>query len=348
MQTKSENSEPPEETTKLLSLQFLIPKKPENKHFYYNGFSNLIPRLYLKIDSNIDSCEKLWNEFSPKNSLFQLWDFRLAWYQGFRYKPFFYSLYLDNKLKAVLPLWYNSLEKRYEWFGGTWPEDNLFFLSEKKYLPLLLKISPSPIYLNAIDIDSFNPIINYKNFFNLRDDYPKYILDTKNLKTMDDYLYSLNKKSRYQLRYFYKKFNDYQPELIILTGDQSKLLTKLKKLSIIDFERKRDISEYRKPERMKAFEMIYKNQKEYEILTFLVYIRNFLVVYDIVAVYKKNFYILTGASDLQRFPGANSYITYIEIEYALKNGFQLIDCMQIDYNWKHKFFSSKPTLKFEK
>ncbi|MGB9707677.1 MAG: hypothetical protein ACPL1D_02915 [Microgenomates group bacterium] len=99
---------------------------------------------------------------------------------------------------------------------------------------------------------------------------------------------------------------------------------------------------------MKTFEMIYKNQRKYQILTFLVYIQNLLVSYDIIATYEKNFYILTGASDLQRFSGANSYITYLEIEYAIKNGFKFIDCMQIDYNWKHKFFSPKPMLKFEK
>lgn len=347
MEEKSEKSEPPEATAKLIPLQILIPKKPENRHFYYNGFSNLIPRMYLKVHHDLDDCLKLWNQFSPKNSLFQLWDFRLAWYQGFGYKPFFYSLHLGNQVKAVLPLWFNETEKRYEWFGGTWPEDNLFFVTEDKYLPLLLKISPSPIHLNAIDKEKNNLIINNQSQFQFKDDYPKYILNIENLKTMDDYLLTLNKKSRHQLRYFYKKFNDYQSKLIILNGDQSQLLSKLKDLSIIDFERN-DVSEYRKPQRMKTFEMIYKNQKEYQVLTFLVYIQNLLVSYDIIATYKNNFYILTGASDLLRFPGANSYITYLEIEYALKNKFQLIDCMQVDYNWKHKFFSSKPMLKFEK
>ncbi|MGB9707676.1 MAG: hypothetical protein ACPL1D_02910 [Microgenomates group bacterium] len=190
MEEKTEKSEPPGATPKLIPLQFLIPKKPENDHFYYNGYSHLIPRMFLKVHHELDECCQLWNQFSPKKTLFQLWDFRLAWYQGFGYQPSFYSLYLGKEIKAVLPLWFNKIEKRFEWFGGTWPEDNIFFLVEEKYLPLLLKVVPSPIQLNAINSDVVN--LDKLNYFEIycqfKDDYPKYILQIANLKSMDDYL----------------------------------------------------------------------------------------------------------------------------------------------------------------
>lgn len=344
-----EKAEPPSTTLNLIPLQTLIPKKPENRVFYFNGFSQLISRLHLKVVRDINDCRSIWNQFSPQKTLFQLWDFRLAWYQGFKHQPFFYCLYLGNEVKGVLPLWFNKNEKRFEWFGGTWPEDNIFFVSDKKYLPLLLKIAPSSIYLNAIDPESINISVlkNYRDVFKFKNDYPKYVLFIDKFRSIDEYLAYLSKKSRHQLRYFFNRFSQYQPKLIILTGDQSRLLLKLKTLSIIDFERN-DISEYRKVERMKTFEMIYRNQSKYKIFTFLIYIQNLLISYDIIATYKDNFYILTGASDLERFPGANSYITYLEIDFAIKNRFKLIDCMQIDYNWKHKFFSPKPMLSFEK
>lgn len=344
MDELTDSAEPPPLLSNKIPLQLLIPKKPENKFFYSNGLSSYINKMYLRVIHDLDTCYNLWNIFSLNKSIFHLWDFRLSWYQGFGYKPFFYTLYLGEEPLALLPLWYNQKEKRYEWFGGTWPEDNYFFVKDEKFIYFLLKIAPSPINLNAIDASKKFDNEVLKQF---TDDEPKYVLDLKKNNTLDDYLKNINKKHRYNLKYFYSFFNRYSPLFKIYDGDQSHLLPKLVELSIIDFERN-DISEYRKPERVKTFKMIYKNQGRYQIKTFLVYIQNLLVGYDIIGVYKNNFYILTGASDLQRFPGINTFMTYLEIEYAIKNKFDFIDCMQIDYNWKHKYFFQKPMLKFEK
>lgn len=339
-----EQSEPPLVQLEKIPLKSLIPNTPLNNFFYSNGLSPYIAKMYLKVHRGLEDCRFLWELFSLNESLFHLWDFRFAWYQGFHYQPFFYTLYLKNEPLAVLPLWFNHQEKRFEWFGGTWPEDNYFFSKDEKFIHLLLKIAPTPIHLNAIEEDK----INKKEFLSyLKSDEPKFILEIKQFKNIKDYLNKLEKKSRHSFRYYYKNFNNYSPKIKILEGDQSHLLPELKRLSIIDFERN-DISEYRKTERMETFKMIYKNQGKYKIKTFLVYIQTLLVSYDILAVYKDNLYILTGASDLERFSGANTFITYLEIEYAFKQGCRYIDCMQIDYNWKHKYFFKKEMLKFEK
>lgn len=341
---KNEKSEPPGAKILEFSLLSLFPKKTKNYWMWDNGFSRIAYKLKVKIHTHLDQCQSLWEEFSSNSSLFNLWEFRLAWYQGYRYQPFFYTLYLGKKPVALLPLWFNENEKRYEWFGGTWPEDNYFFVSEEKYIPLLLTIAPFPLHLNAISPEGFNS----DNFVNqLQADEPKFILNLKGIKNINQYLMMLNKKARHNLRYFYQRFQNFSPRLQIFDGDKSNLLPQLKELSIIDYERN-DISEYRNPQRVGTFEMIYKNQGKYKIKTFLVYIQNYLVSLDILAIYRNNLYILTGASDLERFPGANTFITYLEIEYAIKNKFHLIDCMQGDYHWKHKYFFKKPMFKFEK
>lgn len=341
---KNEKAEPPGERLLEFSLSSFFSKTPENYQFWKEDFSRLTSHLKIKIHRQLEQCRSLWEKFSSNNSLFNLWEFRLAWWQGFGYSPFFYTLYLDKEPVAVLPLWFNEVEGRYEWFGGTWPEDNHFFVTDEKFIPLLLTLAPSPLHLNAISPEKFksNNFIN-----NFQADEPKFILNLKGIKKINQYLMMLNKKARHNLRYFYQRFQNFSARLQILDGDKSNLLPKLKELSIIDFERN-DISEYRKPQRMRTFEMIYKNQGKYEIKTFLVYIQNYLVSLDILAIYRNNLYILTGASDLERFSGANTFITYLEIEYGIKNKFQLIDCMQVDYHWKHKYFFKKPMLKFEK
>ncbi len=98
---------------------------------------------------------------------------------------------------------------------------------------------------------------------------------------------------------------------------------------------------------MSTFRNIYRNQGRYQILTFLVFIQNYLAIYDIAAFYQNTFYLLTGASDLSRFPGISVYITYLEFEKALRMKADLIDCMQEDYHWKHKYFFPQSMSKFE-
>ena len=326
-----------------IPLLTFIPKTKENRFFYENGLARFIGKIFVKTHHQIDECRLLWEKFSSNQSIFNLWEFRYAWYLGFNYQPFFYTLYLGKKPLAVLPLWFNHRENRYEWFGGTWPEDNHFFVEDEKFIPFLFKIAPRPILLNAIIPKKYkiNGLFNF-----LKEDTPKYVLKIKEEKDVETLISQLKKKNRYKLRRFYHHYSSFFPRLVILEGDQSHLLPQLKALSIIDFERN-DVSEYRKIERMRTFEMIYKLQSRYKILSFLIYIQNHLAAFDILGIYKKNFYILTGASDLNRFPGISTFITYLEFQEAIKRKMVFIDCMQEDYNWKHKYFFPQPMLKFE-
>ena len=346
MDTNTNEAEPPEANfhpPNNIPLLAFIPKTEENQFFYENGLAKFIDKIFVKTHHQIDECHFLWEKFSPNRSIFNLWEFRYAWYLGFGYQPFFYTLYLGKRPLATLPLWFNRRENRYEWFGGTWPEDNHFFVDDEKFIPFLFKIAPQPIFLNAIVKKEYSVNGSF-NF--LKEDTPKYVLKIEGDDNIETLISRLDKKHRHNLRHFYHYYQSFSPQLEILEGDQSRRLTQLRDLSIIDFERK-DVSEYRKKERVRTFEMIYKLQGRYKILSLLIYIQNYLAAFDILGIYEKNFYILTGASDLSRFPGISVFITYVEFQEALKRKMAFIDCMQEDYNWKHKYFFPQPMLKFE-
>jgi len=343
---KAENSDKPPEG-RLMPLTFYLPKTSANKEIYQNGLSKIIDRLVVKMETDIEKCWQLWEKFSPKNSLFNLWDFRYSWYQGWQYPPIFYTIYFGKKPLATLPLWFNEKEKTYQWFGGTWPEDNYFFVADEDFILPLLKIAPKPIYLNAI--------VPQASFWKLRemyfqDDSPKYVISSSFYKTFDDFLLSLKKKNRHHLRYYYKKFSEMVKKVEFVEGDESQNLSTFLKLSIFDFERKGEgsFSEYRREQRMKTFAMIYKNQGVYKIISLYIWIGDYLAAYDILGIYKNNLYLLTGAADLQRFPGLGVYITALELKKAWEWGVSLIDCMQEDYHWKYKYFTPKSLLRFEK
>lgn len=341
-----ETAEPPDTTNlklnySLASLLTILKSDYFSPHLINNDIKKHLPRFHLTVHSKIEECFYLWEKFSQKDSLFQLWEFRYCWFLGYKYTPFFYTIYEKNKPLACLPLWYNSDEKRYEWFGGYWPEDNYFFVIDEKLIPLLLLVSPRPLFLNAILPEKIKEKNNY-----YQQDECKYILPIKGKKTIDEILSFIPKKHRHHLRYYYFQFLKYQPKIEIGNGDQSDKIHILKELSFLDHERK-NISSYRDIRRIETFRQIYKNQGRYKILTAFVYVQNRPIVYDIIGVYKNNFYVLTGASDLYRFPGSGVFITYVELEKASQLNMDLIDYMQEDYNWKHKYCQKKPLLKIE-
>ncbi len=74
-------------------------------------------------------------------------------------------------------------------------------------------------------------------------------------------------------------------------------------------------------------------------------IQEYFGVVDVIAIYKDRYYLLTGANDTSRFPGIGSYVTYIEFEDAIKRRMSLVDVLQNDNNWKHRYFASKKLLR---
>jgi hypothetical protein len=109
--------------------------------------------LQAEIVSDINRCFELWKEFSPQKTLFDTWEFRFAFYQAYKHKPYFILLKNQSENLALLPLWYEDDKKKYFWFGSWWQEEVRFFSKDPNYVPILLSIAPSPLSLNAISKD---------------------------------------------------------------------------------------------------------------------------------------------------------------------------------------------------
>jgi len=120
--------------------------------------------IQVQVITNINTCKNLFNEFSPQDSIFSTWDFRYAWYLGYKYHPCFFVIYLEKKPIGLLPLWYEHDKNQFRWFGSWWMEDNSFWVFNKKYIPLLLSACPPRTYLNAISLETpgLAPLLNLK------------------------------------------------------------------------------------------------------------------------------------------------------------------------------------------
>ncbi len=329
-------------------LNYLIPKIKSNNYFYANGHANLIERLRLKVHSEIETCNLLWDKFSKKDSLFDLWDFRYAWHEGYGYKPYFYTLYEGKTPIGFLPLCYNKENKRYEWFGTNWIEDCDFYVKDEKLIDLLLFIAPAPLHLNAV---KSKYIKNISRFGKVKDDDNKNEKDITSFGSMEELMSSFKKKYRYNLKSSYSHIQSLNPKIIFTIGKSRNLIDKLIDMNIKQFDTgiPDDDSDLVIPERAKTYrQMVNNSGKTYESKFIEVYIQDTLAAIDFMLIHKDTYYTIKGGNDLTKFRGIGNYIIYLEYEDALKNNMSKVNCLQVDYGWKHRYFDQTRLYVFEK
>lgn len=318
----------------------IYPSLKKDSFLNFNGLKKIIHELQVKVFSEIEDCYELWVKFSPKESLFDLWDFRYAWYLGYQYKPYFYSLIYRKQILGFVPLWYDSEKKRYEWFGSDWMEDNHFFVIDKIFIPLLIKILPKPFFLNAI--------LPKYNFNGLKFDESKYIFYLDKIKNIDEFLIYLDKKNRYNLKYDYFKILSLKPHVVFDYENKMENLLRLKQLSEERFNGiNRDWSDFIIKKRFNTYKNLIINKNIFKTKFIKVYIQNKLAAIDLIITYKDRYYPLKGANSVERFKGIGNFINYLEFSDAITNGYKIIDCLQGNYNWKNKYYLPLQLLKLE-
>jgi len=71
--------------------------------------------LQVEIASDINRCFELWKEFSPQKTLFDTWEFRFAFYQAYKHRPYF--ILLKNQSENLALYFYGMKRKRKNFFG---------------------------------------------------------------------------------------------------------------------------------------------------------------------------------------------------------------------------------------
>jgi len=305
--------------------------------------SPLLETLQIEVISDIDSCFKLWEEFSPQKTLFDVWEFRLAFHNAYKYEPYYLLLKSQYEHLALLPLWYEDDKKRYSWFGGDWQEEVRLFTKHPRYIPLLLSSAPSPLLLNAISQDSAKLL---KRRIRFEVDGPKYVLALREFASHEDYLRTVRKKTRQNLRRNRNKIEKRNPSVVI---DNFPDFEHLVRLSKERFSQKRQETDWEDPRRVEAFrQVINQAGKSYNIRMISIMIDNEIAGVDLIAMFNECYYTLRCGYNVKDFPGIGSYINLLEIDDAIRLGMKRIDFLQDSYEWKDKFFPAVPLFKYEK
>lgn len=324
----------------------IIPKTAENKHLYQNGASKLIPRLTLKVHSKVDECFYLWDRFSPKKNLFELWDFCFAWSKGLNSKPYFYTLYEGKKPLGVLPLSFDDEDKRFEWFGCEWLENHKFFVEDQKIIDLLLAVAPSPLFLNSIaQFDGTDKLALHGTVTDDPDD--RNVKDISHVSSLEELMKTFTKKHRYNLKYDYRRLIKSGVKTEMIETKDPALLEEMTEMNKQRFNGiDKDISYVDRFQ--EAFKLIIKNAGLYGFKYVKVGGQTGTASIDMVITYKDVYYPLTGSNNVEKFNGIGNFMTYIELEDAINNKFKIVDILQEDHGWKHRYFDKIPLFVFEK
>jgi len=293
--------------------------------------------IFVRVETDLETCHQLFEEFSPKKTLFELWGFRYAFYLGQKNKPVFLIFEKDNQPLGLLPLWYEKDKDELRWFGSWWQEGNTFWFKDRSLIPLVCSLFPSKILLNALHIA---PRTAQKLRFAVDD--PKFLLDLGEYPTVSAFLQKFNCKKRYNLRRDQKIILAKNPKIYI---NRFKDIEHLFRLSIKRFHDK-DGSAFTDPGRRQTFRQIIKLAGEYEARMVSTEIGGRIVGVDMVALHKGIYYALNGAYDLKKHPGLGNYTNLLLIEDALKLGAKAVDFLEVSYGWKEDWFKPIPLFQF--
>jgi len=318
-------------------------KPPSSSTLEKSSLISFLPLFQVETESDIKGCFLLWEKFSPKKNLFDLWEFRYAFYLGYKYRPHFLILKENQKEVGLLPLWYDSQRKKFFWFGSDWQEEVSFYVKDKRYIENLLEIAPSPLFLNAITKEGIEDLISSLPF---KKDDPKYVLDLKNFKNHEDFLKTLKKNTRRNLRKDRNRILRQSPKIIF---DDFSYFPKLVELSKKRFIAKGEKADWEDPRRIETFEKVISlSGKSYKARMIIVKIKDEIAGIDLIALYRKTYFCLKCGYDIENFPGIGNFVNLLEIDDAIRLGMEKIDFLQNSYQWKEKYFTPLELFKFEK
>lgn len=307
-----------------------------------NGYAKRARGLILKVQRDPDVLTSLWQEFSPNESVFDLWEVRNAFLSGYGYQPIFVTLVEKGiqyeETVGLLPLCIDpdTDPNTYRWFGTNWPEDNTFFVRDPELIPLLLVAAPKPLIIDCIrPKQELSFLLDFPGF--TQDSEKKYFLDIEHCATIDAFLARLKKKRRYNFKRDRKRIQSLAPTV---RYDHPDDIEQLFALNIARFRQKHpgspdDYSTFEKDRQKNAFRNLIKRAGRYQARTITTIIDGSVAAVEIALIYNKTYYALNAGTAVWKYSGIGVYSNLLVIEDAIRLGCTKVDFLEQAQNWKH-------------
>lgn len=290
----------------------------------------------IRLIQNLNEAKDIWTKLSPKESIFDTWEFRMATYAPTSDPLLFYTAYEENQPVAVLPL-QRTISKGYlEFFGGSMNEDNRVFCKPgyENLIPQLYKHVQEKAVLEYITGDeAHNHDLEFLDY--------KYSLSLKSFKSVDDYIAAaFNGETK---KKFVKRLRKLEQDSII-TVEYNKW-EDLDLLFNFNIERFGEDSTFHFPSRKEVYAILAKSSFDPFLMTFSVNGEKQAVAFALT--YKSKFYSINTSISSKADPCMSSYARVKKIEEAIQQGAISYEAQAADCGWKESWhFEKVPLYKF--
>ncbi len=283
--------------------------------------------ITIKKIEDITEAQRLWDLLSPKESIFDTWEFRYIFYKYTRQPIAFYTGYDGDTPIGLLPLQINEQTKQLEFFGGNFMDDNTLFLlpGYESSAELFFSSLPVPTTLSYIaGTNAFTsqlPIIDYH-----------FIAPIDTVTTTDEYLHKLvsSDKRREIQRRARKMLSEHS--IVVYTNklDDLELLFSLNK------EQFGEKSTFYYPNR----ETIYKDLTQAEMFhpaLLTIELDGQKAAVFLSLTYKETYIAINGGISASAPKDFHTYTKVAKLEEALQYKAKKYDALTNDCGWKENW-----------
>ena len=296
--------------------------------------------IEIRVIKDLAEAKAIWNELSPNETIYDLWDFRYPFYLSNPQEVRFYAAYDENRPVALLPLQYCVGPDILEFFAEDFMDNNRpFFAPGYEYLLPQLFEQNFGKSLKIYDLDGVDeyvkalPIEDYVYFINLAglnsfDDYLKQAFPDRHKRENFKRLFTLLERD-HDIKVIPNNFSDLE---LIMDLNVKRFGTD----SYLNTTKERQ-----------AFHDLIKLPLDWRMTTVIV--DGVKQAGSLAVVYKNIYYYLVVGSDLSQNPNVFKYLTKLNLESALASQAKIFNCSLGDCNWKSHWHMDKyPQYKFFK
>jgi uncharacterized protein YozE (UPF0346 family) len=289
--------------------------------------------------TDIGGCRVLWEKFSPKSSVWDIWDIAYAFNKGYDAEPFFIVGSEKGIDKAILHLQAEGREENrfFDFFGGNYPERRKFYIKDTQMIPGFLAQAPEDTYLDYIDD-------GYKRLQAFAEDEAAFSLNLKKFDySLASYLQTFNKKHRKNLNYDLRQLEktDYR-----LVWNAKSHLARLAGLNRMKFGEE---SNFEEQQFMKSMQLMVDSAEKLNLLHMLsIKISSKVEASQIALFHNKIYTVLTGGSNPE-IKNLGKLLIVEHIRRAAELKADTVDFMTAESGWKRLWKLDETMLyKFDK
>lgn len=274
------------------------------------------------VETNLNKCQNLWEQFAPRGLLFDLWAYRFCFYQGYRYQPYFIVGHNQGEPIGILPLWFEKKRSFYTFFGGTFPEPNTFFIKDKSKIGAFLKECPKHTLLRylAESESAYHPFQENGPSFYL--DMSKYNHDVNQL--ISSFSRKHRKNLRHDLRGLEKRGYTFRYNHL---ADFEKMID----LNQQRFQKLSDFNEEEMVVSMKQLMQTALSEGKLNLISLI--IDGQVEAVELAVIHNRVYYVLCGGHNLE-IENIGKPMVIEHIKKALSQNISKLDFLSTESGWK--------------